>query len=468
MLTYTLEKDGKKSLYVSLYEQIREDVRSRRLAAGTRLPSRRTFAANLGVSTVTVESAYAQLIAEGYAESRERSGVYVCAIGSTLPPPAPAEPVPEEEQREPPLLDLSGGGGEDVLFPFSVWARTMRTVIAERETELLHPVDFRGARELREAIAGHLYRLRGLSVSPEQIVVGAGNEYLYGLLVQLLGRSRRYAVEDPGFPKINGIYRANDVAVAPIPLDAEGMSVQALEASGAQIAHLSPAHHFPTGIVMPARRRAELLAWAYARPDRYILEDDYDSELRHSGKPVPPLFSLDTRQRVLYLSTFSQTIAPSLRIGYVCLPPQLLMQLRERLSFYSCTVPAFEQYTLARFIASGDYERHLNRQRKRYREKRARLLDMLEASPLRSLCHVAEENAGTHFLLQLHTALPDREIKRQAAAAGLSVRFLSDYCVRGGSTGSMVFNYANLDPERVPAALCTLAEILNHAASSSS
>lgn len=460
MLTYTLEKGSGKSMYAALYEFIREDIRAGRLPAGSRLPSRRTLAANLGVSTVTVESAYAQLIAEGYAESKERSGVFVCAIGSALPRPQRSASVCIEQRRERTALDLSGGGGEDVPFPFSVWARTMRTVISERGEKLLHPVDFRGARELREAIADHLYRVRGLLVSPEQIVVGAGNEYLYGLMVQLLGRDKRYAVEDPGYPKITGIYQANDVSVSHIPLDGEGMSVGALEESGADIAHISPAHHFPTGIVMPARRRSELLAWAYAQPDRFILEDDYDSELRHSGKPVPPLFSLDSQQRVLYLSTFSQTIAPSLRIAYVCLPPQLLMRLRERLSFYSCAVPTFEQYTLAHFIASGDYERHLNRLRKRYREKRTILLSQIEQSPLHGRCRVIEENAGTHFLLQLQTAVADTVLKQRAAESGLAVRFLSDYRTQGGSTGCMVFNYACLDTDRVPSALETLSALL--------
>ena len=459
MLTYTLEKGHGKSLYAELYERIREDIRAGRLAAGTRLPSKRTLAANLGVSTVTVENAYAQLIAEGYAESKERSGVFVCTIGAALPPVEASAPVSCEVRREMPMLDLSGGGGEDVPFPFSVWAKTMRTVISEQGKDILKPVDFRGAAELREAIAGHLYRVRGLRVSPEQIVVGAGNEYLYGLLVQLLGRGHRYAVEDPGYPKITGIYKANDVAVKHIPLDGEGMSVQALRDSDAEIAHISPAHHFPTGIVMPVRRRSELLAWAYEQPGRYVIEDDYDSELRHTGKPVPPLFSLDTQERVLYLSTFSQTIAPSLRIAYVCLPQKLLARLRERLSFYTCAVPTFEQYTLARFIDSGDYERHLNRLRKRYRDKRAMILSQIEESPLHGRCSVVEENAGTHFLLHLQTGRSDAILKRAAAEHGLSVRFLSDYQMRREDTGSVVFNYACLDTARVPEALRTLAAL---------
>lgn len=369
MLTYTLKKTPGHPLYEQLYQSIRDDIAAGRLPAGSRLPSKRVLAAHLGVSVVTVESAYAQLLAEGYAEARPRSGVYVCAIGSSVPVQPPHMPSLPQPTAPEPLFDLSGGTGEDVPFPASVWVRTMREVIADKR--LMQPVDFAGAPELRAAIAAHLEQARGLRVSPEQIFIGAGTEYLYGLIVQLLGRRLRYAVEDPGYRKISGIYAANDVTVCPIGLDSEGLSVEALRASGAQIAHISPAHHYPTGIVMPIRRRNALLAWAAEAPERYIIEDDYDSELRHTGLPVPPLFSLDGQGRVLYLSTFSQTIAPSLRIAYLCLPPRLMERLRTQLGFYACAVPSFEQFTLARFIASGDYERHLNRLRKRFREKRA-------------------------------------------------------------------------------------------------
>ena len=279
-------------------------------------------------------------------------------------------------------------------------------------------------------------------------------------VITLLGRRLRYAVEDPGYRKISGIYAANDVTVCPIGLDSEGLSVEALRASGAQIAHISPAHHYPTGIVMPIRRRNALLAWAAEAPERYIIEDDYDSELRHTGLPVPPLFSLDGQGRVLYLSTFSQTIAPSLRIAYLCLPPRLMERLRTQLGFYACAVPSFEQFTLARFIASGDYERHLNRLRKRFREKRAAILAAIAASSLAQRCEIIEENAGTHFLLRLATSRSDAELKRSAAECGLSLRFLSDYRSDGKNSGCAIVNYACMPTERLPAALETLAELL--------
>ncbi len=458
LLTYSLEKVAGQSLYATLYEHIRADILAGRLRQSERLPSRRALAAHLGVSLATVESAYAQLVAEGYVEARERSGYYVCAVGELPPVPAKQWLPPLRPAPAPPLLDLSSGGGDDAPFPFSVWARTMREVMAERGKDLLCPVEFRGAPELRCAIADYLYRARGLSVYPEQILVGAGNEYLYGLLVQLLGRTCVYAVEDPGYLKIAGIYRAHDAPVRHIPLDADGLRVDALGDS--QIVHISPAHHYPTGIVMPIRRRSALLEWAGAAPGRYLIEDDYDSELRHRGRPVPPLFSLDSHQRVIYLSTFSQTIAPSLRIAYLCLPPRLMEQMEKRLGFYSCCVPTFEQYTLARFIASGDYERHVNRLRKRLRDKRSAILEQIAASPLRERCSIVEESAGTHLLLHLQTERSDAALKEAAAAQGLALRFLSEYQFQPRDSGSLILNYACLPLGALPEALETLTRLL--------
>lgn len=459
MLTYTLEKGKGQSLYASLYVHIREDILSGKLCAGSRLPSKRALAANLGVSIATVESAYAQLIAEGYAVARQRSGLYVCAIGEPMKKTAPADAFSPERREEKPFLDLSGGGGEDVPFPFSVWMKTMRSVMTEKGEALLRPVDFQGAPELRQAIAGHLYQSRGLKVAPEQIVIGAGNEYLYGLLVQLFGRGKRYAVENPGYGKISRVYGAYEVPLCRVELDAEGMRADLLQKSGAQIAHISPAHHYPTGIVMPIARRRALLQWAYGAKDRYIIEDDYDSELRHSGKPVPPMFSMDQEQRVLYLSTFSQTIAPSLRIAYVCLPMELVHRLREKLGFYSCAVPAFEQYTLARFISSGDYERHLNRLKKRFRDKRAEIFSLIAESPLSGKCSIVEENAGAHFLLRLHTAEPDEVLRLRAQEMGLRLHFLSEYEFGKKHGGYLILNYTCLDTRRLPEALEILLRI---------
>ena len=302
MLTYTLKKTPGHPLYEQLYQSIRDDIAAGRLPAGSRLPSKRVLAAHLGVSVVTVESAYAQLLAEGYAEARPRSGVYVCAIGSSVPVQPPHMPSLPQPTAPEPLFDLSGGTGEDVPFPASVWVRTMREVIADKR--LMQPVDFAGAPELRAAIAAHLEQARGLRVSPEQIFIGAGTEYLYGLIVQLLGRRLRYAVEDPGYRKISGIYAANDVTVCPIGLDQRGPVRGRHCGPAVRRSPIFPRRHHPYYGHWSCPSAAAMRCWRGPQRSRSAISsrDDYDSELRHTGLPVPPLFSLDGQGRVLYLS----------------------------------------------------------------------------------------------------------------------------------------------------------------------
>ena len=459
MLTYALEKNGSGSLYTQLSGCIRRDILSGALPPRQKLPSKRALAQHLEVSVITVKNAYEQLAAEGYIYTVEKKGYYVSPVERPLPPADPP-PLTPEKPAEPVFLDLATGSLDRSYFPFTVWSRLMRQTILEEDTELLRAAPSNGAPALRRAIAAHLRQFRGMDVDPEQISVGAGTELLYTLIIQLLGREKRYAVEDPGYGKIARIYLAHQGPLCRVRLDSGGLDVAQLRRQPADVVHISPSHHYPTGIVMPIARRQELLRWAAEQPERYILEDDYDSELRHQGLPVPPLFSLDGQGRVLYLSTFSQTIAPSLRIAYLCLPPRLMERLRTQLGFYACAVPSFEQFTLARFIASGDYERHLNRLRKRFREKRAAILAAITASPLAQRCEIIEENAGTHFLLRLATSRSDAELKRSAAERGLSLRFLSDYRSDGKNSGCAIVNYACMPTERLPAALETLAELL--------
>ena len=461
MFTPILDSSQRRPLYEQLYRYIRGEIEAGRLAAGERLPSKRALAAHLKISVVTVEGAYGQLLAEGYLRSEPKRGFFVQAVQEEHRSPAPARTLSVPAPPTPALpYDFSTSAVDIALFPFATWAKLMREVLSEQAAPLLASPHPQGLPALRRAIAEHLYRFRGIRADAEQIVVGAGSETLIGLLVQLLGREGGYGVENPGYTKTQRILTSCGAAVRPLPLDGQGLRVDALEEAGVRVVHVTPSHHYPLGIIMPVARRQALLRWAEAAPDRYILEDDYDSELRHTGLPVPPLFSLDGQGRVLYLSTFSQTIAPSLRIAYLCLPPRLMERLRTQLGFYACAVPSFEQFTLARFIASGDYERHLNRLRKRFREKRAAILAAIAASSLAQRCEIIEENAGTHFLLRLATSRSDAELKRSAAECGLSLRFLSDYRSDGKNSGCAIVNYACMPTERLPAALETLAELL--------
>lgn len=462
MLTYDLERRGTLARYDYLYRCIKEDILSGRLSAGEKLPSKRALASHLRTAVTTVENAYAQLAAEGYVVPRERSGYYVGAV-EMLPPAAPrmADCAREESAREW-LLDLRGGGVGAEGFPFSVWARLMRRELTERGEMLLRATPPNGAPELREAIARHLRRFRGIEVSPEQLVVGAGTEYLCNLLVQLLGREAVYGVEEPGHSKAARIYALAGVETAALTVDGEGVVPEAVARAGVQVLHTSPNHQFPTGVTMPIARRQTLLRWAEAGEGRWIIEDDYDSEFRFALRPIPTLKSIDRAGRVLYVNTFSRTLAPSLRISYLALPEGLVARYRERLGFCACTVPAMEQYTLARFLDEGYFEAHVSRMRNFYRARREQVLTAIARSPLAPHSYVSGEDAGLHFLLTLDTDKSDRALAREAAERGLRLVFLSDFAQRPDAARAhvLVVNDPAIALDRLDEALRVLSELL--------
>ena len=458
MLTYDLKKSPGVPLYEALYRCIREDILSGKLSPGEKLPSKRALAAHLEVSKVTVEGAYSQLLAEGYLRSQEKVGYFVEATGHVRPAPHISPP------PQPPAhswdLDLTANAPA-TGFPFSVWMRLQRQVMLDYGDRLLTPLPPQGYPELRSAIADHLLQFRGVRVDPENILIGAGTDFLYNLLIQLLGRDRRYAVEDPGYHKIRQIYAAGGVECVSVRVDAFG--VQPDDLGDAHILHCSPSHHFPTGIVTPAGRRRQLLQWAEEEPERYIIEDDYDSEFRFHAHPVPALLTMDRMGRVIYMNTFSKTLAPSIRISYMILPTALMRKFREKLGFYSCTVPSFEQYTLARFLSGGWFEKHINRMRKFYRTRRNRVVELLRESPFADRITILEQDAGLHFLLRIDTPRTGSELVRLCARAGIRVKCLEDYYegpVPPWARSCLVINYSGLDESQLPAALNRLANIV--------
>ena len=447
MLTYELNKKPGMPLYEDLYRHIREDIRTGRLAAGAKLPSKRELANHLKISKITVEGAYNQLLSEGYIRSRERAGYFVEAIQTR----------PVQESVPAPALPAVPSSGSP-RFPFTVWSRLQREVMLDMGQQLLLPMPNIGTLALRQAISAHLLAFRGLHTDPENILIGAGTDFLYNLLMQLLGRELCYALEEPGYHKIRKIYAAGGVRCISAPMDEKGVVPQALR--DAQVLHISPSHHFPTGIITPMDRRQALLAWAGS--DKWIIEDDYDSEFRFLSRPMAAMASLDRQGRVIYMNTFSKSLAPSIRISYMVLPPALMARFQEKLGFYSCTVPSFEQYTLARFLQQGYFDKHINRARRFYKARRDQVLELITASPKAPLFTVQEENAGLHFILKIRTALSDRELEQRCRRAELPVRALSSYYHEPSGPAdqaSLVVNYAAFTDEQL-AAFAQLLEAL--------
>ncbi len=360
-MRYVIQKSVTVPAYLQLYKQIREDIVVGIYAYHSKLPSKRMMADELGLSTLTVEHAYALLIEEGYIEPRERSGYFVifrsdagfAGTGSVqakvVPPITPSESVMPE-------------------FPFSVLAKTMRGVISEGEKKVLARSPNAGCIEFREAIRQYLARSRGLLADTEQIIIGSGAEYLYSLIVELLGRHRIYALESPSYKKIEQVYRASDVLYVMLPLGHDGIHSTALWQAKADVLHISPYRSFPSGVTATASKRHEYLRWA-AQAERYIVEDDFESEFSVSKKAEETLFSHAQNDNVIYMNTFSQTISPSLRVGYMVLPKHLVAVFEEKLGFYSCTVPTYIQFVLTDLLMNGDFERHINRVRRKKRKE---------------------------------------------------------------------------------------------------
>ncbi|MBQ2297063.1 MAG: PLP-dependent aminotransferase family protein [Ruminiclostridium sp.] len=462
MLTYSFENIDAESMYEHLYRCIKQDILQKKLKSGEKLPSKRAFAKNLGVSTITVESAYAQLVAEGYLYTLPKRGYYVCDLEREEEPtaPRPVHILPKQPPKRIYWADFVGSSVAKDMFPFSVWVKLLRDVTAgEDETALLTDTSAGGIRQLRQAIADHLYQFRGMTIDPEQIVVGAGTEYLYSVIIQLLGRNRGYAVEDPGYLRLTRIYEKNDVKVHHIPMDPSGIVPEKLEESGAEILHITPSHHFPTGVVMPVSRRYEFLSWASKGENRYIIEDDYDCEFRLAGRPIPTLQSVDVMEKVIYINTFSKSLAPAFRISYLVLPKHLVTRFYETLGFYSGTVSCLEQMTLARFISQGYFEKHINRMRNHYRTMRDKLLEEIRRSPLAGKVLIKGEDAGLHFLMQVDTPKTDEEILRDAEAEDLRLSFVSQYYYKEpvGHRRVLVMNYSGLEAEKIPEAVARLS-----------
>ncbi len=440
MLTYDLKKAPGVPLYEALYRCIRADILTGNLPAGSRLPSKRALAQQLQVSRITVETAYSQLAAEGYISPKEKVGFFVEQVPEALPHPAPAPEAPETVEEGAPLLDLAAN--YPAKFPFSVWSRLQRQTLLDMGSELLEPVPHQGLPELRQAIARHLRDFRGMQVDWQDIVIGAGTDFLYNLLVQLLGNDRIYALEEPGYGKIRRIYEAAGAKTLDAQMDAAGVIPESL--SGADVLHFSPSHHFPSGIITPMHRRQSLLAWA-KDTGGHIIEDDYDSEFRFNAHPVPPMYT--PTGPVIYMNSFSKSLAPSIRIGYMVLPRHLTEAFRQRLGFYGCTVSGFEQRTLATFLSQGHFEQHINRMRKFYRLQRNRLFDILKASPYAPLLTVEEADAGLHFLVKVDTELTDEALEAHCQSLGLRVRSLRS-CYHGpvpeGRQHRLIVNYSGL------------------------
>ncbi len=400
-LTFVYDKNIKKSLYEQLYEYIAKEIHLGRILEGERLPSKKSLALHLKISVNTVETAYSMLVDEGYIVPKPRSGYYVLKVEMPILDEVSSPHKNEVKKRADNKykIDFKTNSTDVKSFPYATWVKLSREIMYSKP-ELLDVGDFRGDIELRESIAKYLHEFRGVHTKPENIVIGAGIEYLLTLLTHIL-KGKIYAVENPGYSKAEQILKNSANAVNYIPVDNGGMSIDYLNHTNSDIVYLTPSHQFPTGVVMPIGRRLDLIRWATQKAGRYIIEDDYNGEFNFGTKPIPAIQGLSQADRVIYVSTFSRILAPSIRISYMALPDELMSEYEKHFFGYTCTVPRFEQHTLNRFIERGYFSRHLNRVKNVYRKRCERLYEILNVEDVQ----ISGEKAGLHLLIRT----PDAE-----------------------------------------------------------
>lgn len=452
-LMIPLKPYGQKPMYEQIYQYMKEEIRTGSLGQGVRLPSTRVLAENLKVSRSTTQMAYDQLVAEGYIEAVPHRGYFVLGLEELVETETEiqGEFIQESGEDEKEAgIDFSPRGIDLTHFPYNTWRKVTRNTLVEDKKEMFLTGSPQGEPALREAIKGYLHSARGVNCQAEQIIIGAGSEYLLMLLYQILGPGQTIAMENPTYKQAYRVFESLGYQILPVEMDRYGMEVKGLEESGADVAYVMPSHQHPMGIVMPVNRRQELLQWAGQRKDRYLIEDDYDSEFRYRGKPIPALQGLDKAGKVIYMGTFSQSIAPAIRVGYMVLPQPLLSVYQQRLGFYASTVSRIDQNILYQFLTEGYYERHLNRMRAIYKGKHDTLLARLRG--LEEDFQIHGEYAGLHVLLTSKKGLPERWLVEEAGKAGVRVYGLSGYYIHqhhNNRPSTVILGYAKLSEEQI-------------------
>ena len=465
-LTITLQTDIKTPLYEQIYNAIRQDILNGRISKGEKLPSTRFQAQYLQVSRSTVELAYEQLLSEGYIYSEPYRGYFACDVRELYQLSKENNGLrttyeATSGKKQAYEIDFSPNGTELAHFPYNALSKIMKNLILDQGESILVSSESFGDINLRRAICDYLYRARNVNCVPEQIVLGAGNEYLQILLSQILGTTESVAIESPTYMQAYRTFANLGYDIKTVNVDKEGMDIVQLEASGARIAYVMPSHQFPLGTVMTMKRRLEILNWAAKEPGRYIIEDDYDSEFRYKGKPIPALQGMDKSGKVIYLGTFSKSIAPAVRISYMVLPLELVEQYKRRCGFYSCTVPSLMQQSVYQFMREGHFEKNLNRMRGIYRAKHDLMQAELRKYPW--VIQIMGGNAGLHFLVKVNTAKSEDQIIEDCKNAGIRVYGISEYYVGKKSDYSkpmLVLGYGGLTEAQMREGLEEISKLI--------
>jgi GntR family transcriptional regulator / MocR family aminotransferase len=457
-ITPALDSSKEKPLYIQLYDYIRNEIQCGKISPLSKLPSQRKLAEYLKVSRNTVDAAYQQLLAEGYIQTEARKGLFVVELKNDLFLTSYKENKntlqndshsTNDNQLKATRYDFKHGDIDLIHFPYEVWRKLTMQIFQKDHSHLLLNGDPQGEISLRRLIAEYLYQSRGVRCSAEQIVIGAGTQYIISLLCCMIGRQISYGLEEPSFHRIRFVLKDYGVEIKPIHLDEKGMSITELRKSGAKVAYVTPSHQFPVGTVMPISRRMELIEWA-RQENGFIIEDDYDGEFRYQGKPIPSLQGLDNHGNVIYVGTFSKSLIPSIRLSYMVLPPSLLARYKDHFTVYKQTVSRLHQHSLELFMEKGHWERHINRVRNIYKKRRAVLLTAIK-NTMAEQVNVIGAETGLHVLLEPNNNMSEYELIETAEKEGVKVYPVSIYYENppANPKSMVLLGFAGLDENEI-------------------
>ncbi|WP_066895093.1 MocR-like pyridoxine biosynthesis transcription factor PdxR [Clostridium nigeriense] len=461
ILTINLDSKSNVPQYIQLYNFIKVEIQGGKLEANSKLPSKRKLSKHLGVSQNTIEAAYEQLKAEGYIISIPKKGYFVSKLQGVVKINNAREDKKEKSKlKKQYKYEFYSSRVDLESFPYSIWRKINKDIINEENKDLLQIGHSQGDIDLRESILNYLKFSRGVNASVDNLVIGSGSEYLIQVLINIIGRDKTYGIENPGYYKIRKILKLNGIDSKAIPIDEQGIKIENLNVNNVEVVHITPSHQFPTGVIMPVNRRLNLLNWAEEKKGRYIIEDDYDSEFRFEGKPIPALQSLDSKGKIIYLGTFSKCFFPSIRIAYMILPDELMKIYKKDFSFLACTVSRFSQQALLKFINEGYFERHLNRMRNIYKKKREFLVTLIKKYLPKT--EIIGTNSGLHLLLKVNNGMSELDLIKAAEEKKIRILGLSNSYFNSSNDKSTVFlGYASLKNEEMEKAIILLKEAWN-------
>lgn len=443
-----IDQKSKAALYLQIYEYFKEKIVSGHFKSGDRLPSKRNLAEELGLSLNTISKAYYLLEDEGFILAVERSGYFVEQLNNFYPKIDVNEEVrdmKEKKRSKEILYDFSPYSIDEEKFPYYTFSKIFKEVIDTGGRDVISQSDPLGKWDFRKAISKYLNDSRSLNVKAENIVISSGMEYLYEMLFYIFSKDSVFAVENPGYDILPEMISSRGFTCKPVKVKADGVSLVDLETSGANVLTITPSHQFPTGSIMPISKRLDLLKWASSKEGRYLIEDDYDTEFRYVGRPIEPIKKLDAKDRVIYMGSFSKSLAPSMRVSYMILPDKLMEDLKVNFPFFICPVPVINQLVMTKFLGQGYFQRHLNRMRRNYKKKREALIEKLQTYP--QVLDISGADSGIHIVVEVKTKKDDFEIERLCKDKGIEIYPLAAYYSKNSkekSSGKFLFGFGNL------------------------